>query len=148
MFNKNTVLTSVGILYRDHQGKRKWLAVKKNGDSDWELPRITVRKTESSARAAIRMAGELLASNAQIIDEVGRSGGMATVNGRSITQRQLYYLLKIQSQNGEVLGFTEAEFFEYAQAVRKLISKRDRQMLKAAKDFLKKVQEKKEKKLY
>src|SRR6266540_2481343 len=98
IFTKNTVLVSVGAIFKDSEGKRKWLLVKRNGEGDWELPRITVRKTESSARAAIRMVGEQLGANAQILEEVGRSGGVATVNGRSISQRHRYYLMKIKSE--------------------------------------------------
>lgn len=144
MFNKNTVLISVAIIFRDYHSKRKWLAVKKNEDSDWELPRIIARKTESTARAALRMAGEMLGANAQVLEEAGRSGGVTTVNGRTLTQRQIYYLLKLKSQGGEVLGFNDYSFFEYTQAIRKLSSKRDKQMLRAAKAELKKWQNKKE----
>ena len=141
---KNTVLVSVGVIFRDYHGKRKWLLVRKNDDSEWELPRITVRKTESSARASIRMAGEQLGANTQILEEAGRSGGTVTVNGRTLSQRLIYYLMKLKSQDGEVLGFAEASFFEYAQAVRRLTTKRERQMLKAAKDEYKRWLVKKE----
>lgn len=145
MFNKNTILISVGIVFREQRGKSKWLLVKKTEDADWEFPRITVRKTESSARGALRMSGELLGATVQIIEEVGRSGGMTNVNGRSVSQRQLYYLLKLHSQDGEALGFSDSAFFEYAQATKKLASKRDQQMLKNAKVELKKYLEKKDK---
>ncbi len=138
------MLVSVAVIFKETNGKRKWLLVKKNDDSEWELPRITVRKTESSARGALRMAGEQLGANTQILEEAGRSGGMVTVNGRTLSQRQLYYLMKLKSQDGEVLGFSQADYMEYTQAVRKLGTKRDKQMLKAARDELKRNLVKKE----
>ncbi len=144
MNNKNTIIISVGIMFKESGSKKKWLLVKKNGGEEWELPRITVRKTESSARAAIRMAGEQLATNAQILEEVGRSGGVTTVNGRALSQRQLYYLMKSKSQAEEALAFVESEYMEYVKAYRKLTSKRDKQMLKAARDEFKKWLNKKE----
>ena len=148
MNNKNTIIVSVGIMFKETGSKKKWLLVKKNGGEEWELPRITVRKTESSARAAIRMAGEQLATNAQILEEVGRSGGVTTINGRALSQRQLYYLMKSKSQAEEALSFIESEYMEYAKAYRKLASKRDKQMLKAAKDEFKKWLNKKERVLF
>jgi hypothetical protein len=138
MFNKDTILISVSAIVRVNRGKRQWLVVKKGEEDPWELPRIMVRKTESSARGAMRMAGEQLGITGQILEEVGRSGGVTTVNGRTLSQRQLYYLMIVRDQSGESIGYSESEFLDYAKAVRKLPQKRDRQMLKAAREEFKK----------
>jgi hypothetical protein len=135
--NKNLVLISIAIIYRDHRGKRQWLITKQEEDSDWELPRIAVRKGESSARASLRMSGEQLGLTTKVLEEAGRAGGVTTVNGKTLPQRQLYYLLRLRAETGEPIAFAEAKWFEYAMAVRKLSAKRDRQMIKAARAELK-----------
>ena len=149
MFTKNTIFIAVAIIFRKtaDKKKKKWLIVKKGEDDPWELPRIMVRKTESSARGAMRMAGEQLGLTAQILEEVGRSGGATTVNGRTFSQRQLYYVMIVRDDSGEAIGFAEHEFLDYAVAVRRLPQKRDRQMLKNAREEMRKWEAKKAKKL-
>ena len=147
MFNKNTIFISVAIIFRKSKNKKNWLIVKKGDDDPWELPRIMVRKTESSARGAMRMAGEQLGMTTQILEEVGRSGGVTTVNGRTFSQRQLYYLLIVRDESGEGIGFAEHEFLDFAGASRRLPQKRDKQMLKAAREELKKWETQKVKKV-
>jgi hypothetical protein len=136
--DKNLILISVAIIFREFRGKKQWLIVKQNEDSDWELPRIVVRKGESSARAALRMSGEQLGMATKVLEEAGRAGGITTVNNKTVPVRQLYYLVRQRAATGEVIGFAEAAWLEYAQAVRKLTQKRDRQMIKAAREELRK----------
>ena len=138
MFDKNTVLTSVAIIVRENKGKQEWLLIKKSSDDDWEFPRMLVRKTESSVRATIRMAGEQFGMTGQVIEEVGRSGGVTTLNGKTFSQRQLYYIMYVRDQSGEVMGFAEYEFLEFPKASRRLTQKRERTMLKNAREEFRK----------
>ena len=138
MFDKNTVLTPVAIIVRENKGKQEWLLIKKSSDDDWEFPRMLVRKTESSVRATIRMAGEQFGMTGQVIEEVGRSGGVTTLNGKTFSQRQLYYLMYVRDQSGEVMGFAEYEFLEFPKASRRLTQKRERTTLKNAREEFRK----------
>jgi ADP-ribose pyrophosphatase YjhB (NUDIX family) len=135
--DKNLVLVSVAIIFREGKRKREWLITKQTESSDWELPRILVRKGESSARAALRMAGEQLGMSTKVLEEAGRAGGVTSVNDKAFPQRQLYYLMVQKAATGEVIGFAKHAWLEYARAVRNLSSKRDRQMIKAARKELK-----------
>ena len=135
--DKNAILISVACIYKDKRGKRQWVIVKEEKDTEWELPRVLVRKTESSARGSIRMAGEMLGLDIKVLEEAGRAGGITTVNGKTVSQRHLYYLAQIREEVGEVIGFEEFEWLEYAKAIRRLPAKRDQQMLRAANTELK-----------
>ena len=130
--DKNTVLISVACLFKETRGKNKWMSVQPKEGAEWELPRIAVRKGESSARASIRMCGEQLGIGAQVLEEAGRAGGITTVGKKTLPQRTLYYLLIERDASGEVLAFYDAKWLDYAKTVRNLPTKRDRQMIKAA----------------
>ena len=134
--DKNTVLISVACLFKEGRGPDKWLVAKQEEDSGWELPKIASRKAESTARGAIRMCGEQLGVNTQVLEEAGRAGGVTSINKRVVPQRHLYYLMILLETSGESIEFYESKWLEYAKAIRKLPIKRDRQMLKAAKEEL------------
>ena len=134
--DKNIILISVACIYRDKGKKREWLVTKQEKDSAWELPRIIARKTESTARASIRMAGEQLGMTVKVLEEAGRAGGITTVNGKTVPQRHIYYLTRVRAETGEPIGFAETQWLPYAGAVRKLTSKRERQMIKGAREEL------------
>ena len=133
---KNMVLISVACLFKESRRKDKWLIVQPKEDSDWELPRIIVRKAESSARASIRMCGEQLGVNIQVLEEAGRAGGVTTINDKTVPQRHLYYLAVRLDASGEAIAFHKIKWLDYAKAIRQLLQKRDRQMLKAAREEL------------
>ncbi len=152
--NKELVLISGAIVYRAIKGKKRWFLAKQSGeDGDWEIPKIIVRKAESSARGAMRLMLEQMGMDTQVLEEAGRAGGSATINGKVVPQRHLYYIMlfkeREEGEEGEekqkkeeieevVIGFDDHGWFEYAQAVRKLRSKRERLMLKQGRKELRK----------
>jgi ADP-ribose pyrophosphatase YjhB (NUDIX family) len=154
--NTDLVLISGAIVYRAIKGKKRWFLVKQSGeDEDWEIPKIIVRKAESSARGAMRLMLEQMGMNTQVLEEAGRAGGSATINGKVVPQRHLYYIMLFKEREEEeeekkgkkeeveeveeiVIGFDDYGWFEYAQAVRKLRSKRERLMLKQGRKELRK----------
>lgn len=149
--DKDRVLIGVAIIFRGEGKKREWLITKEKEDSDWSLPRQKARKkSESTAKAAIRLAGEKLGISAKVLEEAGRAGGVTTVNNETKAKRELYYLMIQKSADGEVVGYKEHAWLPYANAVRKLPSKRDRKMIKAAREelrtWLKRQEEEKDKK--
>lgn len=133
----NTILVSSPVVFKE--GKEPlWFVVKQNEDSDWELPKTIVRKGESSVRGAIRAMAEQGGMRANVLEEVGRGGGAAKVNGRNVGQKFIYYLLVFR-EGSEVLGYAENQWLPYSKAVRKLAQKRDQKMLREANKMLKSI---------
>ena len=94
---------------------------------------MVVRKGESSVREALRMMAEKGGMTVWVLEEVGRAGGVSTVNDKTIPQRYIYYLLLNKIPGGEAIGFNDSAWFEFPKAVKEVYSKREKQMLKAAK---------------
>ncbi len=138
------ILVGGAVVYRIVKNKPVWFIVKLKEDFDWELPKTTARRGESSVRSVIRMMGEQGGMNVKVREEVGRSGGASLIAGKTIPQRQIYYLLVCKEAH-EVLSFLDYDWLEYAKAVRKLKNKKELEMLKAAKDLLKEIENKKTK---
>lgn len=137
--DKNLVLVSGAVLFKEGRGKRRWFIVKQSEDESWEIPKVFVRKGESSVRAALRMMGEQGGMTTKVLEEAGRSGGVTSINGKIVPQRHLYYLMIFQSGAKEAIGFENYLWLDYARAVRKLSSKRERAMLKSARQELRKL---------
>jgi hypothetical protein len=139
------ILVGGAVVYKKVKDKPVWFVVKQKENSDWEIPKTTVRRGESSVRSVIRMMGEQAAMNVKVQEEVGRSGGATLIGGQTIPQRTIYYLLVCKEAN-EVLTFLDFDWLDYAKALKKIKSKKDQTMLKAAKDLLKEIDRKKKSK--
>lgn len=126
------VLVSGAIVFKQGRGKSRWLITKQTEELGWEIPKVVVRKGESSVRAALRMMGEKGSMTTKVLEEAGRAGGVTTINGKTLPQRYLYYLMILKAPPGEAIGFSAHKWLEYAKAVRKLSSKREKTMLRQA----------------
>lgn len=135
--NNNTILVGGAIVFKDFRGKRTFLLVKPAEGTPWEIAKVTVRKGESSVRAVIRMTGEVAGMNAKVLEEAGRASGAATVGGRVVTQKFYYYLMLLKAASGEIMSFYQAKWFEYGKALKELTLKREKDVLKEAKEVLK-----------
>jgi ADP-ribose pyrophosphatase YjhB (NUDIX family) len=134
--NQNQVLISGAVVARIENKKVKWFLIKQGKTGEWEVPKVIVRKGESSVRAAIRTMGEKGGMSARVLEEAGRAGGATTVGDKTVPQRHIYYLMLFRQSAGEAIGFEESDWFDYGVAVRKLSSKRERSILKQAKKTL------------
>lgn len=132
------ILISGAIIFKKTDSKTFWFIVKQGDKNEWELPKTTVRRGESSVRASIRMTGEQGGMRARVLEEVGRLSGSTLVNGKVIPQKHLYYLM-IENGSSEVLGFNEAQWFEYKKAATLIVSKKEQKMLEKARDMSKDV---------
>lgn len=132
VINKNLVLVAGACVFKENRGRLKWFLVKQNGEENWEIPKVLVRKGESSVRAVLRMMGEKGNMTTRVLEEAGRFGGITTVNGKRLPQRHIYYLMIERSQAGEVIGFTDSIWIEHSKGLRMVFSKRERAVLKAA----------------
>ena len=135
--NKNTILVSGAVVFDEKIDKCLFLLVGQTSDGSWEFPKVIVRKGESSVRASLRLMGEKGGMSTTVLEEVGRSGGVVTINGKTIPQRHIYYLMILRSSVIEVIGFEDILWAEYSLALKKLTSKREKLMLKQAKQIYK-----------
>lgn len=133
----NEILIGGVVLFKDFRGKRSFLVVKQQGDGEWELPKITVRRGESSARAVIRMTGEMAGMTVKVLEEAGRYNRIATIDGKMVNQRFIYYLMVQKAGGFELIGFSKSEWMEYGKAFKSLASKKEKDMLKQGKQVLK-----------
>jgi hypothetical protein len=138
LMKDSSMLMSSPVVFKE--GKEPlWFIVKQNEDSDWELPKTIARKGESSVRASIRAMAEQGGMRANVIEEVGRSGGAAKINGRNVSQRYLFYLM-VYREGTEILGYADSDWLPFSKAVRKLTQKRDQSMLREANSMLKNIE--------
>lgn len=134
---KNIVLLAAGVVGKIERGKFKFFLVKNNEESEWELPKLTVRKTESSVRAVLRMIGEQAGMRARILDEASRFNSSQQVGGKLVNQKIFYYALIHKADSGENIGFFETAWLDYPKAVKKLTLKREKDSLSSANKILK-----------
>lgn len=125
------------VVFRDNKGKRQFLLVKTDEDSSWEIPKVAVRRGESSVRAVIRLTGEQGGITARILEEAGRYTANSIINGNSISHKYYYYLMFQKGGPGEMIGFQDYKWMEFSDALKKMESKKEKEMFKSAKDVLK-----------
>lgn len=135
--NNQQVLIGGAVVFRDNRGKRQFLLVKTSEDSDWEIPKVTVRRGESSVRAVIRLTGEQGGMTARVLEEAGRYTGNAIVNGNSVSQKYYYYLLFQKGGPSELIGFQDFKWLEAGEITKKLKSNKEKEMFKSAREVLK-----------
>ena len=131
----NNISIGGALVYKEVRGKRSYMVVT-NADGNWEVPKVTVRRGESSVRAVIRMTGEIAGMNARILEEVGRYSTVVFVNGKTVNQKTYYYLLILKSA-GEVLGFIKYQWVDSKKAQKIIELKREKDLIKAAEDMIK-----------
>jgi len=136
-------LVAVPAVYKKDKKNLLWFLVKEEG-GEWELPRSAARTGESSVRAGIRAMGEQGGMRVKVLEEVGRYGGAAKVGNKVMTQRVIYYLIA-HKEGDEVLEYDESEWVEHSLALRRVASKRDREMLKSARVLLNEIRAKRKK---
>lgn len=137
MFDKNLVLIAGATLFREQNGKVTWFVNKRSEDNSWELPKVIVRKGESSVRATLRILGEKGGMTTRVLEESGRYNNTVTTDNKVTPQKLIYYLVLLKSGSSETIGFGEYSWLEYPKAFNKLTSKKEKSMLKSAKEMLK-----------
>ncbi len=153
MTAKDNQQISIGgaIVFRDYRGKRQILLVQQKEGDEWEIPKVTVRRGESSVRAVIRMISEQGGMSVRVLEEAGRVNTTAEVNGKSVPQRFYYYIMMQRSGGLDAVGFFKSKWTEYGDATKKVALKKEKEMLKSTKDYLReweKTHNKKQEMLY
>jgi 8-oxo-dGTP pyrophosphatase MutT (NUDIX family) len=138
---KNTknqqIVIGGAVIFRENRGKRLFLLVRQKDNETWEIPKVTVRRGESSVRAVIRLASEQGGMAVRVLEEAGRSVGSTIINAKSIPQKFYYYLMLQKGGSSELIGFEEFKWLDYSEASKKLDLKREKDVLKESKDVLK-----------
>ncbi len=133
----SNVLVGSAVLCQDKESKESWFVIKNAGEETWEFPKVIVRKGESSVRAVLRIMGEKGSMTTRILEEVGRTDTVNTVNGKTVPQRVIYYLLILRSTPTEAIGFDNSDWLDYKKAIKTLSSKKEQSMLTSARDLYK-----------
>ena len=134
---KNEILIGGAIIFKKTNSGYKYFLVRQNDDGGWEIPKITVRKAESSVRSVIRMTSEQGNMRSRVLEEVGRLSATVKSNGKPINQRTIYYLMLAKSDSGESIGFNDVLWLDHAKALVKLDIKKEKEMLKYAQKTIK-----------
>jgi ADP-ribose pyrophosphatase YjhB (NUDIX family) len=136
--NKNQqIIIGGAVIFRENRGKRQFLLVKQKENVDWEIPKVVVRRGESSVRAVIRLASEQGGMAVRVLEEAGRATGTTIVNAKSIPQKFYYYLMLQKGGSSDLIGFDEFKWLDHGDALKKLGLKKEKDMLSEAKDVLK-----------
>ena len=145
MAGKNNNISIGGALvYKEGRGKRYyWIVADKEGN--WEIPKVTVRRGESSVRAVVRMTSEIVGMNARILEEVGRHSAIVLVNGKATPQKTYYYLLLLKAV-GEIMGFEKYQWMDFKKASKAVELKREKDALREAEELVKKWEKERRKK--
>ena len=139
----NNISIGGAVVYKEGRGKRfYWIVANKDGN--WEIPKVTVRRGESSVRATIRMTGEIVGMNARVLEEVGRYSAVVLVNGKATPQKTYYYLLFLKAV-GEIMGFEKYQWMDFKKATKAVELKREKDALKSAEELIKKWEKEKKK---
>lgn len=137
MNNKtNEMLIGGAVVFKEIRSGKFQFLLNKNEEDEWEIIKAIARKGESSVRAAIRYTTEQGSMNARVIEEASRATGFTTVNGKSVVQKYLYYVMVFKT-GGEMIGFDKVAWFDYPTAIRKLKLKREQDALRSANKIIK-----------
>ena len=140
---KRVLISAVAVYKKAGNGRTYWFLVKHGNDPDWQLPKVAVRRAESSVRASMRNMAEAGGMDIQVLEEAGRYGGTTTVNGNVLPKSTIYYLAKFLN-GGEVLAFDDSSWFEYSNALKSLKTKSEKETFKNAQKLLKVYRKEKE----
>ena len=133
------ILVGGSVVYKKDNGKMLWFIVKSEKDGEWELAKTNVRRGESSVRSVIRAMAEQGGMKAKVLEEAGRLNKAVMHNGKPVDQKVIYYLL-LERGGGEVLGFAEYLWLDYAKAVKKIANKKEQVILEKAKEMSKEIE--------
>ena len=123
--------------YRVEKAKTEWFVVKADKDSDWELPKSSVRRGESSVSALIRAMQEEIGIKGRVIEEAGRTSLSKIADGEAVNEKLLFYVVKISGAEDEKSRYSLVRWAQYGQAKKLLSLVREQKMLEQAQEVLK-----------
>lgn len=124
------ILVAGSAVCKQRAGKTYWLLVRPGKEDSLQLPKVIVRRGESSVRAAIRSVSEMAGIRGKVLEEAGRTTVFSTRDGKSLFRRIIYYLMQ---QRGKDENAPTARVFwsEFIRARSKLSSLEQRILAQA-----------------
>jgi len=124
-----------GIVFNE---KGQVLVTQHSQNSHWSFPKGLIDPGQTSEQAAVREVREEGGVNAEIIDKVGYSKYIYTLNGEKIFKVVTYFLMKyvkgnIKDHDWEV---SDIGWFSPGEALKKLSFNQDKLLLKKALELI------------
>jgi 8-oxo-dGTP pyrophosphatase MutT (NUDIX family) len=122
-----------GIVFKDN----KVLLTKHSQNHHWSFPKGWIEEGQTSKDAAIREVKEEGGVEAEIVEKIGDSKYVYTLNNEKIFKVVVYFLMKyISGDPGDHdWEMEDAGWFEIEEALKTLSFSRDKQLLKKALDL-------------
>lgn len=120
-----------GIVFN---GKNQVLLTKHSQNKHWSFPKGLIDPGQTSKEAAIREVREEGGVEAEILNKVGYSKYVYTLNGEKIFKVVTYFLMRYQSGDPSLHDFEveEAGWYEVDKALKQLTFSQDQKLLKKA----------------
>ena len=119
-----------GIVFKDN----KVLLTKHSQNHHWSFPKGLIDPGQTSQEAAVREVREEGGVEAEILDKVGYSKYVYSLNGEKIFKVVTYFLMKYKS--GDIKDHDweveEAGWYEVEDALKQLTFSQDKELLKEA----------------
>lgn len=116
-------------VFKRRNGSPVWLVVKKAAKGEWELPKGSVRRGESSVASILRVMRE----DAGLIMEVLEEAGRTTISA----EKAIFYLGERISAIPAENVYKQEKWLPYIQAKKSLGLEREKKMLVQANEVLK-----------
>lgn len=125
-----------GVVFND---KNQVLLTKHSQNKHWSFPKGLIDPGQTSKEAALREVREEGGIEAEIVDKVGYSKYVYTLNGEKIFKVVTYFLMKYKNGDPKNHDFEveEAGWFEVDDAIKQLTFTQDKVLLKKAIDLVK-----------
>lgn len=119
-----------GIVFKGN----KVLLTKHSQNKHWSFPKGWIEQGQTSKEAALREVKEEGGVEAEIVDKIGDSKYIYTLNGEKIFKVVVYFLMKYKSGNPKDHDWEmeEAGWFSSDEALKTLSFSRDKELLKKA----------------
>lgn len=119
-----------GIVFKDN----KVLLTKHSQNKHWSFPKGLIDPGQTSKEAAIREVREEGGVEAEILDKVGYSKFVYTLDGEKIFKVVTYFLMKYKNGDPKNHDFEveEAGWYEVDKALKQLTFSQDQKLLKKA----------------
>ncbi len=135
IYMEDEVLVGGAVVFKQRGRKVLWFIAKPGEQDAWQLPKMVVRRGESSVRGTLRMAEELAGLRGAVLEEVGRVSNTTTHKGMPLVRRIIYYLMQ-QKGKSAAPSYAKTQWAEFATARSRLATASEKKVLSQARTLL------------